>query len=60
MNVRIDQIVIWDGMEIIGFIIGMAVLAVGFFSICLWALARSIKRKRQRKKRRKGEKNDVR
>lgn len=52
MNVRIDQIVIWDGMEIIGFIIGMAVLAVGFVSICLWALARSIKRKKHLKKHR--------
>lgn len=56
MNVRIDQIVIWDGMEIIGFIVGMAVLAVGFVSICLWALARSIKRKKHLKKRRRGEK----
>lgn len=59
MNVKIDQIVIWDGMEIIGFIVGMAVLAVGFVSICLWAIARSIKRKKHLKKRRKGEKNDV-
>lgn len=59
MNVKIDQIVIWDGMEIIGFIVGMAVLAVGFVSICLWALARSIKRKKHLKMRRKGEKNDV-
>lgn len=50
MNVKIDQIVIWDGMEIIGFIVGMAVLAVGFVSICLWALARSIKRKKHLKK----------
>ncbi len=59
MNVKIDQIVIWDGMEIIGFIVGMAVLAVGFVSICLWALARSIKRKIRLKKRRRCEKNDV-
>lgn len=59
MNVKIDQIVIWDGMEIIGFIVGMAVIAVGFVSICLWALARSIKRKIHMKKRRRGEKNDV-
>lgn len=44
------HIVIWDGMEIIGFIVGMAVLAVGFVSICLWALARSIKRKIHLKK----------
>lgn len=54
-----ERIVIWDGMEIIGFIIGMAVLAVGFVSISLWALARSIKRKIHLKKRRRGEKNDV-
>lgn len=50
MNVKIDQIVIWDGMEIIGFIVGMSVLAVGFTSICLWAIARSIKRKIHLKK----------
>ncbi len=56
MNVKIDQIVIWDGMEIIGFIVGMAVLAVGFVSICLWALVRSIKRKNHLKKHRKGKK----
>ena len=54
-----EHIVIWDGMEIIGFIVGMAVLAVGFVSICLWALARSIKRKIHLKKRRRSEKNDV-
>ena len=54
-----EHIVIWDGMEIIGFIVGMAVLAVGFVSICLWALARSIKRKKHLKKRRKGEKNEL-
>lgn len=54
-----EHIVIWNGMEIIGFIVGMAVLAVGFTSICLWALARSIKRKIHLKKRKKGEKNDV-
>lgn len=59
MNAKIDQIVIWDGVEIIGFIVGMAVLAVGFTSICLWALAQSIKRKIHLKKRRRGEKNDV-
>ena len=54
-----EHIVIWDGMEIIGFIVGMAVLAVGFVSICLWALARSIKRKIHLKKRRMGEKNEL-
>lgn len=54
-----EHIVIWDGMEIIGFIVGMAVLAVGFISICLLALARSIKQKKHLKKRKKGEKNDV-
>lgn len=54
-----EHIVIWDGMEIIGFIVGMAVLAVGFVSICLWELARSIKRKIHLKKRRRGEKNEL-
>lgn len=54
-----EHIVIWDGIEIIGFIVGMAVLAVGFIAICLWALARSIKRKKHLKKRRRNEKNDV-
>lgn len=54
-----EHIVIWDGMEIIGFIVGMAVLAVGFVSICLLAIARSIKRKIHLKKRRRGDKNDM-
>lgn len=54
-----EHIVIWDGIEIIGFIVGMTVLAVGFVSICLWALARSIKRKIHLKKRRSGDKNDM-
>lgn len=55
-----EYIVIWDGMEIIWFIVRMAVLAVGFVSICLWALARSIKRKIHLKKHRRGDKNDMR
>ena len=59
MSIKIDQIVIWDGMEIIGFIVGIEVLAVGFVSICLWAIARSIKRKIHLKKRRRGDKNDM-
>lgn len=54
-----EHIVIWDGIEIIGFIVGMAALAVGFVSICLWVIARSIKRKIHLKKRRRSEKDDV-
>lgn len=54
-----EHIVIWDGIETIGFIVGMAVLAVGFIAICLWALTRSIKRKIHLKKRGRGKKDDV-